>query len=134
MEILKPTFVENLFFSLYSLEHERPMYYLNLYRIAKNIFINLGLDEKLTELDKLIKKEIEIPMRTTFQSVIHAYYNPRFLMSKKAYCKVGDSMEYRKFTRYEIMTRLERIKDWIFDFCSQLSPNVRFSTLMQVRM
>jgi hypothetical protein len=134
MQTIKPTFTENLFFSLYNLEPERPMYYLNLYRIAKNIFISCNLEDKLEELNMLIKTEIERPLRTTFQSVNHAYYNPRFLMSKKAYCKIGDAMEYRMVTRYEIMMRLERIKDWIFDQCSLLSQSVRFSAIQQVRM
>jgi hypothetical protein len=134
MQTLKPTMVENLFFSLFNLEPERPMYYMSIYRVAKNIFINCDMQEKLDELDALIWMEIERPYKTTYFALVQAYYNPRFLMSRKAFCKIGDAIEHKKLTRYEIMLKLEKIKDWILDECSQMARNVRFTAIQQVRM
>jgi len=127
MSLVKPSFVENLYNTLFQLEPDRPYYYLFVVRTARSIFMVLGFEDLLEELNKMIKEEIEIPLQSQFVSVIHAFYNPRFMMSKRAYTKVGDSIDYREVTRYEIMMRLEKVKDWIYDNVVRLSPYIRFT-------
>lgn len=127
VSFVRPTFVENLYNTLFQLEPDRPYYYLFVVRIGKNIFMALGFDELNEKLDKLIKEQVELPLQSQFVSVIHAFYNPRFMMSKRAYTKVGDSIDYREVTRYEIMMRLEIVKDFIYDEVVKLSPYIRFT-------
>lgn len=127
MSFVRPSFVENLYNTLFQLEPDRPYYYLFVVRTAKSIFMVLGFEELLEQLDKKIRDEIEIPLQSQFVPVIHAYYNPRFMLSKRAYTKVGDSIDYKEVTRYEIMMRLENVKDWVYDNVVQLSPYIRFT-------
>lgn len=127
MTFIRPSFVENLYNTLFQLEPDRPMYYLFVVRIARSIFMTLGFEDLVKELENRIKEEIEIPLQSHFVSIIHAYYNPRFMFSKRAYTKIGDSLDYREVTRYEIMMRLESVKDWIYDNVVQLSPYIRFT-------
>jgi len=132
MSFIRPSFVENLYDTLFQLEPDRPYYYLFVVRVARSIFMTLGFEELKDQMEKMIKDEIEIPLQSQFVPIIHAYYSPRFMLSKQAYTKVGDSIDYREVTRYEIMMRLERVKDWIYDQVVQLSPYIRFTKQTQM--
>jgi hypothetical protein len=132
--IITTTYVENLFFSLLNLDPDRPLYYLNVYRTGRNIFIHLGLKNDMKKLEILIKNEIEKPLKADFLSVIQAYYNQRFLFSKKAFCKIGDNIDPVRVTRYDLFRRLEKIKDFIMDRCSELAQHVRFRAVQQVQV
>lgn len=132
MSLIRPSFVENLYHTFFQLEADRPMYYLLVVRLARSIFMSLGQDELVTEMDARIRNVIEIPLHTDFVSIIHAFYNPRFMFSKRAYTKIGDSINYREVTRYEIMLRLENVKDWIYDKVVELSPYIRFTRTQQM--
>jgi len=132
MSFIRPSFVENLYNTMFQLEPDRPYYYLFVVRIARSIFMSLGFEELVEELQNRIRDEIEIPLHSQFVPIIHAYYSPRFMFSKRAYTKVGDSIDYREVTRYEIMMRLESVKDWIYDQVVQLSPYIRFTKSSQV--
>lgn len=127
MSIIRPSFVENLFNSFFGLEADRPMYYRLVVRLGKSIFQAMGKDELIEELEKKIYIVIEKPLHSDFSSVIHAFYNHRFMFSKRAYAKIGDSIDYREVTRYEIEQRLEHIKDWVYDEVTELSQYVRFT-------
>jgi len=127
MSLVRPSFVENLYNTLFQLEPDRPMYYLFVVRLARSIFLSLGFEELVEELNDRIRTTIEEPLQSNFVSIIHAFYNPKFMFSKKAYTKVGDSIDYKEVTRYEIMMRLEKVKDWIYDQIIQLSPYIRFT-------
>ena len=94
--------------------------------------MSLGYDDLVIEMDALIKEIIEIPLHADFVSIIHAFYNPRFMFSKQAYTKIGDSIDYQEVTRYEIMMRLEYVKDWIYDKIVELSPYIRFTRTQQM--
>ena len=128
----KPTFVENLFHTFFNLQPDRPMYYLHVYRLTRSIFLNLGQDEKAEELDMLIRERIEKPYNANFIHLINAYYNPRFMFKRNAFCKVGDRIDYLKVTRYDIYIKLEGIKNWCYDELSTLANDVRFTAIMQI--
>jgi len=132
MTLIRPSLIENLYNTLFQLEPDRPMYYLFVVRIARSIFMGLEFSEKIMQLDNKIKTIIEEPLNSQFISIIHAYYNPRFMFSKRAYTKIGDSIDYKEVTRYEIMMRLEKVKDWVMDEIIQLSPYIRFTKQQQV--
>lgn len=132
MSLIRPSFVENLYHTFFQLEADRPMYYLLVVRLARSIFMSLGYDDLVIEMDALIKEIIEIPLHADFVSIIHAFYNPRFMFSKQAYTKIGDSIDYQEVTRYEIMMRLEYVKDWIYDKIVELSPYIRFTRTQQM--
>ena len=127
MTLIRPSFVEQLFHTMFQLEPDRPYYYLFVTRLARNIFLNLGFENEVFWMDALIRDVIENPLRGDFVSIMHAYYNPRFMMYKKAYTRVGDIIEGREITRYEMMMRLEYMKDRIYDRIVQLSPYIRFT-------
>lgn len=127
MSIIRPSFVENLFNSFFSLEADRPMYYRLVFRLGKSIFQSMGKSELINELDNRINIVIEKPLHTDLPSVLNAYYNPRFMFSRSAYAKIGDSINYKEVTRYEIEQRLEYIKDWVYDEVTELSQHVRFT-------
>lgn len=127
MTLIRPSFTENLYTTLFQLEPDRPMYMIFVYRLARNIFLSLGYEDKIEKMDKIIRIHIEEPLQSDFVSVCHAFYNPRFMFSKRAYTKVGDSIEYREVTRYEIMVRLEFVKNFIYDEIVELSPYIRFT-------
>jgi hypothetical protein len=86
----------------------------------------------MKEMDDLIKEVVEEPLQASFTSVIHAFYNPRFMMSKRAYTKIGDTIDYKEVTRYEIMARFEKVKDWAIDKVTELSPYIRFTKQQQM--
>lgn len=127
MSIIRPSFVENLFNSFFSLEADRPMYYRLVYRLGKSIFQAMGKNELIQQLDMKINTVVEKPLHTDLPSVLNAYYNPRFMFSRSAYAKIGDSINYKEVTRYEIEQRLEYIKDWVYDEVTELSQHVRFT-------
>jgi hypothetical protein len=139
MTLIRPSFVENLYTTLFSLEPDRPMYYMFVTRLARSIFISLGFDgsneqmeDKVTIMGNLIKEIVEVPLEATFTQIIHAYYNPRFMYSKKAFTYIGEGVDQREVSRYEIMMRLEYIKDWVYDEIIALSPYIRFTKPQQM--
>lgn len=83
-------------------------------------------------MDIMIKKNIETPLMSNYTNIVHAYDNPRFAYSKRAYTKIGDSLDYKEVTRYEIENRLEIVKNWIYDEVTQLSPYIRFTKQSQM--
>ena len=83
-------------------------------------------------MDLVIKKHIETPLMTNYTNIVNAYDNPRFMFSKRAYTKIGDSLDYKEVTRYEIENRLELVKNWIYDEVTQVSPYIRFTRQSQM--
>jgi hypothetical protein len=127
MSLIKPSFVESLFHTFFSLDPDRPQYFNLVIRLGKSIFIQLGFKKKCDELDKMIKDKIEIPFNAPLFAVLQAYYNPRFIFSRLAYCKVGDGIDVVEVTRYEMTVILEEIKDWVYDEVTNLAQDVRFT-------
>jgi hypothetical protein len=132
MEVIKTTFIELKFRQLYGLDPDRPQYYGNVIRAAKDIMLYLEQEEMMMELELRIRK-IEKRYRTSLKNLEQGYYNQRFYFNKKAWCRVGDAVEYRKVTRYEMFLSLEEIKDWIYDNMSILAQRVRFSVMQEVK-
>ena len=127
MGLIRPSPIENLYHTLFQLESDRQEYYINLVRIARSIFLSLGFNKKAGEMQNIIKNYIEIPLNAEFVSVVNAYDNPKFMYSKKAFTRIGDSIDYKEVTRYEIKKRLEFIKNRIFDEVTKVSPYIRFT-------
>lgn len=127
MSLIRPSPVENLYITLFQLESDRPKYYINIVRVARSIFISLGHNDKVELMFLVIKKYIETPLRADFVSIVNAYDNPRLMYSKRAYTKIGDSIDYKEVTRYEIEKRLEIVKDWVYDEITKVAPNIRFT-------
>lgn len=127
MSLIKPTITESLFYQFFKLEADRQLYYLSVYQIARSIFLNLGIPEKVEEMNRMIQDKLEIPLKSDFSSIVSAYYNPRFMYSKRAYTKIGSSIDYVKVTKYEIQRVLEDIKIWIYDEIIRLASFVRFT-------
>lgn len=132
MSLIRPSPVENHYITLFQLESDRPQYYLAVVRLAKSIFLSLGYEDKIDEMFKVIKRYIETPLKSDFVSIVNAFDNPRFMFSKRAYTKVGDSIDYKEVTRYEIRQRLEIVKDWIFDEVTRVSHEIRFTRQAQM--
>lgn len=132
VDFIKTTYVELQFKTLYSLEPDRPLYYGQVIRTVKDILLYLEQKDLLIEMDRRIKK-IEHKYRTSLKNLEQAYYNQRFYMNKRAWCKIGDSIDYRKVTRYEMFLALEEIKDWIYDSISILAQNVRLSAITDIK-
>lgn len=139
MTLIRPSFVENLYNTLFALEPDRPLYYLFVIRLARSIFISLGfegtnpeMENKVLIMDNLVKEIIEVPLEASFTQIIHAFYNPRFMYSKKAFTYIGEGVDAREVSRYEIMMRLEYVKDWVYDEIIGLSPYIRFTRPQQM--
>jgi hypothetical protein len=132
-QLVKVTPVENLFFSINNADPSRPQYHNLVYQYGRQIFIMLQLEDKYNELNILVRKEIEMPMKADYQTILDAYYDNKFLFSKKAFCKIGDPIEPIYVSRYEIGRRLQKITQWILDNCSELSNNVRFYSVQNVQ-
>lgn len=127
MSLIRPSPVESLYVTLFNLEPDRPRYYINVVRLARSIFISLGFDDKVVEMEHIIKIQIEKPLMADFVALVHAYDNPRFAFKRRAYTKVGDSLDYKEVTRMEIENRLEFVKDWIYDEITKVAPYIRFT-------
>lgn len=127
MSLIKPSFVENLFYAFYKLEPDRPYYFNLVFRLGRSIFLQLGFENKAVELQKLIETRLEKPLSAPLFAILQAYYNPRFIYSKLAYCKIGDGIDSKEITRYDITMALESIKDWVYDEITSLSSFVRFT-------
>lgn len=132
MSLIRPSPVENLYTTLFQLESDRPKYYINVVRLARSLFLSLGFENKVEEMKVVITQQIEFPLKAEFVAIVNAYDNPRFFYSRRAYTKIGDSLDYKEVTRYEIEQRLEFIKDWIFDEITQLSQYIRFTKQTQM--
>ena len=119
--------MENLYSTLINLESDRLLYYANVVRVGKNLFIALDFKELVDELDKMIYFTIEKPLQAPFSAIVEAYYNPRFVQSKRAFTRIGSVIDYREVSRMEIGQRLEYIKDFIYDKATQMSSLIRFT-------
>jgi len=127
MSLIKPTITESLFYQFFKLDPTRPMYYNWVYQLSRSIFLNLELNEKVEQMDSLVWEQIELPFKANFTAICTAFYHPRFMMSKKAYTKIGSGYDSVKVTRFEMETRLENIKKWIYDEVIALAGLVRFT-------
>ena len=129
MTMIKPSFIESRFYTIFHLEPDRPRYYEFVVMLAKSIFYELGLEDKADELDQLVYEHIEEPLRAQFGIVVYVYDKARY--SGKAlnrlYVKVGDGIDARVITFFEIKVELDYIKDWCYDEVMQLTGMVRFT-------
>jgi hypothetical protein len=127
MSLIKPSFVESLFHTFFNLDPDRPQYFNLVFRLGRSMFLQLGFENKAEELQKMIEEKIEKPLSAPLFAVLQAYYNPRFMFSRIAYCKVGQGIDAKEVTRYEMTVALEEIKDWVYDEVTNLTPYVRFT-------
>jgi len=134
MSLIRPTPVEGWYYSLFNLDPTRPDYYIAVVDLARAIFIKLHYYDKITEMEGVIKKYIETPLQRDFISIVNAYDNPRIAYLKRAYVRIGDSVDYQEVTKYEIKKRLEIVKQWVYDEISRVSDDIRFTRLPQMNM
>jgi len=127
MSLIRPSFVESLFHTFFRLDPDRPKYYNLVFAIAKRIFLQLGVDDKVEELEKMIYKKIEKPLNAPLFAILEAYYSPRFMFSKLAYCKIGEGIDSKEVTRLEMTKTLEEVKEWCYDEITALTPYIRFT-------
>jgi len=127
MGLIKPSFVESLFHTFFNLDPDRPQYFNLVFRLGRSIFLQLGFENKAVQLQKMIEEKIEKPLNAPLFAILQAYYNPRFIFSKVAYCKVGTGIDTKYITRYEMTVALEEIKNWVYDEITNLTPYVRFT-------
>jgi len=127
MSLIKPTLVEGLCHTFFNLEPDRPEYYGLVFRLARSIFLRLGFNDKVQEMEQLIKYQLEIPMNAPLFAILQAYYNPRFMFSKVAYCKIGRGVDAKVVTRYDMTVKLEHIKDWTYDEVTNIAQFIRFT-------
>jgi len=127
MSLIKPSFVESQFYTFFGLEPDRPQYYNLVFRLGRSIFLQLGFESKAIELQNMIGSRIEKPLNSSVFAILDAYYNPRFMFSKVAYCKIGGGVDAKEITRYDMTVVFEEIKDWVYDQVTALTPHVRFT-------
>lgn len=127
MSYIKPSFVENLFHTFFNLDPDRPQYFNLVFRLARSIFLQLGFENKAMELQQMIHDRLEKPLNSQLFAILQAYYNPRFIFSRLAYCKVGSGIDSKEVTRYDLTVVLEELKDWAYDEVTNLTPFVRFT-------
>jgi len=127
MSFIKPSFVESLFHTFFNLDPDRPQYFNLVFRLGRSIFLQLGFEDKAIELERQISEKLEKPLKAPLFAILQAYYNPRFIYSRVAYCKVGQGIDTKEITRYEMTVALESIKDWVYDEITNLTPYVRFT-------
>jgi hypothetical protein len=127
MSMIRPSFTENLHTTLFNLEADRPMYYLYVIRVGRSLFLSMGFHEEVTKIDKMIFETLEKPYKAPFQAIVEAFYNPRFMYTKQAYTRIGDSVDYVQVTRWEMRMKFEKIKDYIYDKATQYASLIRFT-------
>lgn len=127
MSMIKPSFVESSFHAFFQLDPSRPFYYNLVFRAGRDIFIQLGAEEKADELHGLIELKLEKPLNAKLHAILKTFYNQRFLFSQLAYIKVGEGIDAIYITRYEIETIMEEIKDWVYDEVIKMTPFIRFT-------
>jgi hypothetical protein len=103
------------------------MYYMFVVRIGRSLFLSLGYEEEVKALDKMIYETLEKPLKAPFVAIIEAFYNPRFYFTKKAYTRIGDSVDYVEVTRWDMRLRMEKIKDYVYDRATRMSSQIRFT-------
>lgn len=127
MSFIKPSFVESLFHTFFNLDPDRPQYFNLVFRLGRSIFLQLGFENKAVELEEQIKNKLEKPLSAPLFAILQAYYNPRFIFSRLAYCKVGTGIDAKEITRYDLTVTLEEIKNWVYDEVTNLTPYIRFT-------
>lgn len=127
MTLVRPSFQENLHTTLFNLDADRPMYYLLVIRVGRSLFLSMGLQDEVDKIDKMIFETLEKPLRAPFIAIMEAFYSPRFMYTKHAYTRIGDSIDYVQVTRWDIRMRLERVKDYIYDRATEISGMIRFT-------
>lgn len=125
--MIRPSFTENLHNTLFRLEADRPMYYLLVIRVGRSLFLSMGFNDEVDKIDKMIFDTIEEPFKAPFQAIVEAFYNPRFMYTKQAYTRIGNSIDYVEVTRWQMRMRFEKIKDHIYDKATQYSSLIRFT-------
>lgn len=128
MTLIKPSFVESLFHTFFNLDPDRPKYYNLVFDMARNIFLQCGVEEKAEALNQMIQTKVEYRYRAPLFAVLEGYYNPRFMFSKHAYCKIGNGIDAKVVTRFEMTTIFEEIKAWCYDEVGALTPYIRFTS------
>lgn len=133
MSLIRPSPVEYQVTILQSLQPDRPRFYESVVQIARNVFLMLGFDgsnpefdDKVGELQVLIRDTIEIPFEAPFVCVVRAYDNPRFYGSRKAYTIIGEGVDAIEVTKFHIEMRLDYIKEWCYQEVMRLTPYIRF--------
>lgn len=132
MSLIRPSFQETIIKGLFDLESDRPMYYYNVFHLSTMLFNVSGNKELTDQLNHLIRVRLERPLRANIQSVLTAFYNPRFMMMKRAYTKIGGGVYAKEVTRYEMMLAFEEIKDWCFDKVVIISETILFTTPLEI--
>lgn len=134
MSLIRPSPVEYQIQILQSLQPDRPKYYEAVVQITKNIFFMLGFDgsnpeydNKVEELNSLLREMIEIPFEAPYTCVVMAFDNPRHFGSRKAYTIIGEGLDAQEVSKFHIEMRLNHIKDWCYREVMQLTPYVRFT-------
>ena len=124
--LVRPTFQENLYKTLFQLSVNTEFYYLTVFRNGKSIFKSLGFEEEVKKIDDMIKSIIEEPFNRPLTAVLEAYELMKNRNSN--YFIIGDVIDYKEVTTWEITQRLDYIKDYIFDRLTELSPLIRFTS------
>jgi hypothetical protein len=134
MSLIRPSPVEGQISLLTQLQSDRPQYYVAVVQTTRNIFMMLGFDgsnpdfeNKIAELNQLIRDTIEIPFEAPYVCIVAAYDNPRFFATKKAYCVIGEGIDAVEVTKFQIQMRLDMVKQWCYDNVMQITPLVRFT-------
>lgn len=127
MGLVKPTLYEGIVNTLFRLESDRPRYYYNVILLGTRLFNLMDAKEYIQQLNDMIRSEIELPLQTELLPLLDLLDDYRFREKKSAYIKVGDSIDYKEITSYEIKSRLERIKEFVYDKVTELSQEIRFT-------
>lgn len=103
------------------------MYYLLVVRVGRSLFLSMGFQEEVDKIDRMIFETLEKPLKAPFIAIIESFYSPRFMNTKHAYTRIGNSIDYVQVTRWDIRMRLEKIKDYIYDKATMSSNLIRFT-------
>jgi hypothetical protein len=104
-----------------------PNQYQTAFRYAKNIFLSLGRNDLIRQLDALIKREIEDPLGCDLNRAQIIFKNMPFLNSfTRTDSQYVDELGV-KIYKWQIQQRFETIMDWVYQQMVYLEGSIRFA-------
>lgn len=116
--------------AIYKLSEFQPKYWQTLFKYAKSFFNSMQKREWVEELDKLIRKKVEIPMGSQVDMILYTYDN---LPCLNAFMRSRNpSHEGFYVYKFTIEGWLREIESWIFQRIQELEPSIRFTKVKEM--
>lgn len=132
MSMIRTSNHEELIRSIRNLDSLRPEYFTNLIKISKWLYSISLKGYYITELNHLITIKLEKPFMTKFKLIEKVYDEMKQVGNYSAYILVGDGIDSKEVTYFELKLIFDEIDEWVADTVAEISQDVRFTRPLEI--